>query len=207
MPELQRVTSPAIIVSIVQLLLLILPVTSQLTALSKDHVLCTAGVGKDHLPAPSSVYEHCQAGVSQLEIIRDERLGSSSLNAQVSTQHSTAAVVHARSESDLAKAISSATGPSLTTILLPVSLILTQGLPDVTGPVRLLSAGSSVWISCSPTAQGFTALNIVGGSFSMTGISWAGCSSVLNVTGASQVTINHCSFEGNNSPAMSMVRA
>lgn len=114
--------------------------------------------------------------------------------------------IFVQNESDLAQAISGAIGPNITSILVPASMIVTQALPKVTGPLKLSSAGSSAIISCSSASTGFTAMTILSESFSMSGLVWAGCSSVLNVTGACQVTIESCSFVGNNNAANVMVR-
>lgn len=115
-------------------------------------------------------------------------------------------VIHAHNEAALAQAISAATGQVLTTILLPQSITLTQPLPSVTAPLQLLSDSSSVTISCSSNALAFTALTIFSQNFSMAGLTWVGFRAVLNVTGASQVTIDSCSFQGNGSPTTVTVR-
>lgn len=114
--------------------------------------------------------------------------------------------IYVKNESDLAQAISGAVGPEITSILLPASMTLTQALPKVIGPLELSSAGSSAFISCYSTGTAFTAMTILSESFSMSGLVWAGCSRVLNVTGACQVTIESCSFVSNNNSANAMVR-
>lgn len=134
-----------------------------------------------------------------------QRLSSRALVRQLFPQHPTSIVVHAHTESDLAQAISAASGPDLTIITLPASITLTQALPSVMGPLQLISAGTSASITCSLAASTFTALTILSQSFSMSGLAWVGCSSVLNVTGASQVTIDSCSFVANNNSARNMV--
>lgn len=117
-----------------------------------------------------------------------------------------AGAIRVYNEAELSQAISAAKGPGLTTIVLPASIILTRALPNATGPLQLLNDGSSALISCYANASAFTALTIVSDSFSMTGLTWAGCGGVLYLNGASQITVNSCSFQENGSPANIMVR-
>lgn len=119
---------------------------------------------------------------------------------QSSAQHGPV-VIRAQDEVDLAHAISAATGPDLTIILLPASITLTQSLPScVSGPLQLISAGSSTLIRCASNTSAFTALVVLAESFSMSGLTWAGCGGVISLSGASQVTISDCSFHGNGLP-------
>lgn len=118
-------------------------------------------------------------------------------------------VVHAHNESELAQAISAAVGPSTTVVFLPVFMTITRALPSIIGPLQLSSASGSAFIRCSVTGTAFTALTIHSGSLTMSGLTWAGCRGVLNVTGTSEITITRCEFLKNNNSladAMDMVR-
>lgn len=101
-------------------------------------------------------------------------------------------VVTIHNETDLAQAITAATGPSTTTLLIPALLLLSKALPDVTGPLQFINANGTAVVACS--VPGFLALKVLAASFRMKGISWTGCTNVLDVSNASHVTIEGCSF-------------
>lgn len=109
-------------------------------------------------------------------------------------------------EADLTQAIKAATGPSLTTLSLPASLVLTKSLPDAVGPLKLINAGNIAVISCASGATAFTALSVYTHDFGMAGITWQGCSSVLKVSGTINVTIASCLFQQNLLTDPTMVR-
>lgn len=108
------------------------------------------------------------------------------------------------SETDLAHQIRLATGPSTTILLLPATLALTQALPPVAGPLKLVSNGGAV-LTCA--SSNFTALTVNASSFGMTGLSWSGCGTVLVVESSangtdSSIVVSDCTFSGNrNDPA------
>lgn len=106
-------------------------------------------------------------------------------------------------EADLAQAIRAATGPGLTILALPASLILTKSLPDVVGPLQLINASSSAVITC---ISAFTALSVSTQDFSMAGLTWKGCSSVLKVSGSINVAIQSCLFQQNSLTGATVVR-
>lgn len=149
----------------------------------------------------SQPVQHCS--ILQQHLIATAVSSSSASLSLFSPEVHPSTVLHVHNESDLAQAISSttsgaSTGPGLTTILLPASLALNQALPMVTGPLNLISAGSSsALISCSAIAPAFTALTVLTGSFKMSGITWSGCNSVLDILSGNRITIDSCSFQGN----------
>lgn len=101
-------------------------------------------------------------------------------------------VVTIHNETDLAQAITAATGSSTTTFLMPASLYLSKALPDVSGNLQLINAHGTALIACS--ASGFLAIRVLAASFGMSGITWTGCTNILDISSASQVTIDGCSF-------------
>lgn len=94
----------------------------------------------------------------------------------------------------------SSSGIAPTTLLLPPVLTLTAALPVVTGNIQLLAAnGRLAVISCSSSY--FTALTITASTFSMEGLTWVNCGTVLRLNplgnDASEITIDTCTFHGN----------
>lgn len=101
-------------------------------------------------------------------------------------------------EIDLAQHISAATGPQV--LMLPATLLITQPLPLSQSQLQL-QAVSSTLISCSSAS--FTVLMTNSSMFSMVGLTWTGCGTVLQVqnsaSGAdSSISISDCSFLGNS---------
>lgn len=103
-------------------------------------------------------------------------------------------------ETDLAQQILAASGPEITTLMLPTVLFLTKALPLVVGPLELVAAGASSAVTCSSSS--FTAMTVNASIFYATGLTFLGCGTVLklqlseNGTDRS-VTISNCNFSGN----------
>lgn len=112
-------------------------------------------------------------------------------------------VVDIHNEGDLAQAIAAATGSRTTTLRMPALLYLTKALPDVTGNLMLINANGTAVVTCS--ASGFVALRVMASTFDMTGITWTSCTSVMDISSASQVTIDGSSFL-NGGSGMTQVR-
>ncbi|MEW5301128.1 MAG: hypothetical protein WDW36_004007 [Sanguina aurantia] len=108
--------------------------------------------------------------------------------------HPPPVVIRVSDEEGLAHAISDAAGPGTTVVLLPPQLTLTMALPSITAPFQLASAGGVATVTCATNAP---ALTILSESFSMSGITWEGCSGVLHITGASHITVDGCRFQDN----------
>lgn len=168
------------------------------TAAGSSSGLQTDSAAKCHDTSEAEIYCNSHAHTHSFSL---DGYGQLSIQTAKPSSTQPSSVVNAHNETDLAQAISAASGPRSTTILLPTYLLLTKALPAVSGPIKLIGVGSNSLISCSASAAAFTALTIRAATFGMSGLAWSGCVGVLSVSGSSKVTIDDCSFQGNNSLA------
>lgn len=105
-------------------------------------------------------------------------------------------VIYITNETDLAQHITAAASPTI--LMLPSDLLLTMALPILQIPIQL-HAVTNTSIRCS--TSNFTALTANSSSFSMTGLTWSGCGTVMVLQQAdstgSIINISSCMFHQN----------
>lgn len=105
-------------------------------------------------------------------------------------------VIYITNETDLAQHITAAA--SSTILMLPSDLLLTMALPILQIPIQL-QAVTNTSIRCS--TSDFTALTANSSSFSMIGLTWSGCGTVLVLQQADSthrlINISSCMFYQN----------